>query len=89
MIVRGHGIVSDGAPHTANSCQQWPCDTLSGVQRVNRQGASSGVNGIGGYGHALCTCGWTSAHLLTGADRRRAHIAHKQRLRGEVPVAPH
>lgn len=88
MIVPGHGLLAEGAPHTASSCQEWPCDKLSGVQRVNRWGALA-AHGVGGHGHGVCTCGWTSTHLLSGAERRRAHAAHKAEIRGEVPAAPH
>lgn len=88
MIVPGHGLVFEGAAHTANACQVWPCDTLAGVQRVNRRGEPAS-NGIGGHGHGVCACGWTSPHLYSGAERRRAHNAHKAQLRGETPAAPH
>jgi hypothetical protein len=81
--LRGHRIAGLGAPHTANSCQNWPCDTLPGVVRVNRQGQTR-AQGIGGYGHALCECGWTGPHQLSGAARRRAHAQHKRSQRREA-----
>lgn len=86
MRVQGHKLLLKGAPHTAQSCQQWPCDMIAGIQRVNRRGVivtPEGAAGIGGHGHALCECGWTGPHDLTGADRRRSHEQHK------VQVARH
>lgn len=80
LRVPGHRIQGRGAPHTAQTCQRWPCDTISGVQRVDKVGVPR-ARGIGGHGHALCECGWTSGHLLTGADRRRAHRSHRELAR--------
>lgn len=77
LRVPGHRLVALGAPHTGQTCQQWPCDTLAGVQRVDKLG-SPRAQGVSGHGHALCECGWTSGHLLTGAARRRAHRQHKR-----------
>lgn len=80
MRLQGHRLTSRGAPHTAESCQRWPCDTHSGVQRVNRNGDLKD-EGIGGHGHALCQCQWVGAHRLTGADRKRDHAKHKREVR--------
>lgn len=79
MRIEGHRLEARGAPHTADSCQLWPCDKHSGVQRVNRRGESK-EQGIAGHGHARCECGWVGRHQLTGADRKRDHAAHKDRL---------
>lgn len=76
MRVTGHRLIGRGAPHTAESCQRWPCDTHSGVQRVNRTGDLKS-QGIAGHGHALCECRWTGSHRLSGADRKRDHDGHK------------
>lgn len=78
--VHGHALQAEGAPHTGASCQEWPCDTIAGVERVNQHGRRS-ATGVGGHGHALCECGWQSKHLLTGAARRRAHVEHKDTVR--------
>lgn len=80
LIVPGHGLISEGAAHTAQSCQEWPCDKVTGIQRVDRRGVVA-ANGVGGHGHALCACGWTGPHQLTGADRKRSHRDHKVRIR--------
>jgi hypothetical protein len=69
-----------GAPYTGKSCQRWPCDSISDVQRVNREGELKG-QGIAGHGHALCECSWTGEHRLSGAERKRDHQKHKNRLR--------
>lgn len=63
----------------------WPCDTLAGVLRVDKRGRER-AKGVGGHGHALCECGWTGAHLLTGADRRRDHREHLKTIRAATPV---
>jgi hypothetical protein len=84
--VPGHRLIARGAPHTAESCQKWPCDLHSGVQRVNRQGDIQS-KGIGGHGHAVCECQWTGRHLLTGADRKRDHHKHKQDVRERLAAA--
>jgi hypothetical protein len=81
--VSGHRLIARGAPHTAQSCLEWPCDVHAGVQRVNRNGKATS-QGIGGHGHALCECGWTGKHLLTGADRKRDHQKHKQGVRSRL-----
>lgn len=86
MRVPGHRLIGRGAPHTAEACQKWPCDTLSGVQRVNQHGDAK-VQGVGGHGHALCECGWTGPHQLTGATRKRAHHQHKATVRAQQTVA--
>jgi hypothetical protein len=78
--VPGHRLQGHGAPYTSRSCHHWPCDTLSGVLRVDKYGRESS-RGIGGHGHALCECSWTGNHLLTGADRRRDHQGHKKQIR--------
>lgn len=88
MIVPGHGLLSEGAPYTAEVCSTFPCNKHQYVQRVNRQG-ELGAGGVSGHGHAACRCGVTSPHLYSGAERRRWHKAHKAELRGEVPPAPH
>lgn len=80
MRIRGHRLTNRGAPFTGDSCQRWPCDTLSGVQRVNRTGEAK-PEGIGGHGHALCECQWLGPHRLTGADRKRDHMKHKTEVR--------
>ncbi|HEX8321671.1 hypothetical protein [Longimicrobium sp.] len=83
MRVQGHRLVDRGAPYTAQSCQSWPCDTIAGVHRVNRQGQQIEVGSavtVGGHGHALCECGWTGPHEMTGADRQRAHRKHLANL---------
>jgi len=80
--VAGHRLIARGAPHTAETCQRWPCDTLSGVQRVNQLGEPK-ERGIGGHGHALCECGWAGPHRLTGAARKRDHQQHKQNVIGQ------
>lgn len=85
LIVPGHGLVAEGAAHTAQSCQEWPCDKITGIQRVDRRGEIA-ANGIGGYGHSLCSCGWIGPHRMSGADRRRDHRAHKHKIRGTVPA---
>lgn len=88
MIVPGHGLLAEGAPYTADICSVFPCNKHQGTQRVNHRG-ELGAEGVRGHGHAACRCGWTSVHLYSGAERRRAHRAHKHELRGEVPPAPH
>jgi hypothetical protein len=85
LRVPGHRLQAGGAPHTGLTCQRWPCDTLPGIQRVNRIGEPS-TRGISGHGHALCECGWTSSHLLSGAERRRAHREHKRTVRSAATV---
>lgn len=80
MRVLGHRLQGLGAPYTGQACQLWPCDTLAGVQRVDRLGSPK-AKGIGGHGHAFCECGWTGEHRLTGADRRRDHRRHKRAIR--------
>jgi hypothetical protein len=80
MRVTGHRLIGKGAPHTSQSCQRWPCDVHAGVQRVNRTGEAK-TQGIGGHGHALCECGWTGGHRLTGSERKRDHDSHKASLR--------
>lgn len=91
MRVEGHGLQLRGAPHTAQSCQLWPCDTIAGVTRVNRRGVvigPDGDGGIGGHGHGLCECGVTGPHDLTGADRRRWHEKHKAQVKATTgPVS--
>jgi len=72
----GHRLIARGAPHTAQACSHWPCDVHSGVQRVNRRGDLGG-RGVGGFGHALCECGWTGPHDETGAARRRSWRKHR------------
>lgn len=83
MRVPGHRLQARGAPHTGHSCQLWPCNTLPGVQRIDKRGSPS-IKGIGGHGHALCECGWSGPHQLTGADRRRDHLAHQDTVREQA-----
>lgn len=85
LRVPGHRILGRGAPHTGQSCQTWPCDTVSGVRRVDRYGIVRDV-GVGGHGHASCECGWTGPHQFSGAARRRDHRAHKRSLRSTATV---
>lgn len=79
----GHRLESRGAPYTSHSCQSWPCDTIAGVQRVNRAGVALSPDAdikVAGFGHALCECGQTGPHQMSGAERRRWHSDHKNRL---------
>jgi hypothetical protein len=80
LRVPGHRIQAQGAPFTATTCQLWPCDKLLGVQRVDALG-NPRDHGVTGHGHAVCECGWTGAHLMTGASRRRNHREHKRQVR--------
>jgi hypothetical protein len=80
MRLPGHKLMLRGAPYTGQSCQQWPCDTIAGVTRVNRRGDPISPDAdvrLSGHGHGLCECDATGPHDLTGADRRRWHDAHK------------
>ena len=84
MRVPGHRLIARGAPHTGQACTAWPCDTVAGVKRVNRHGTALDPEAdvrVAGHGHALCECGWTGAHLLSGAERRRDHAVHKAAVR--------
>jgi hypothetical protein len=82
--LRGHRLESRGAPFTAHSCQTWPCDTIAGINRVNRTGTALQPEAdvqVSGHGHGLCECGMTGPHQLSGADRRRWHEEHKATMR--------
>jgi len=86
LRVPGHRLQGRGAPHTGQTCQKWPCDLHAGVRRVDKFGTVRD-QGVGGHGHALCECGWTSEHLLTGAARRRAWRRHKRAQRELADLA--
>jgi hypothetical protein len=84
--VTGHRLLDEGAPYTGTSCQGWPCDTVNGVQRVTRTG-ELGAQGVGGFGHARCECGWTGPHRMTGVQRRADHSIHKDQIRARQQAA--
>ena len=67
-VVPGHWLVSEGRPFP-----QPPCCYLSGRYSM----------GTGGPGHAKCSCGAVSEHLLSGAERKRWHREHKNKIKME------
>lgn len=43
--------------------------------------------GVGGYGHAHCSCGEVSSFLASSTDRKIWHRAHKAGHRSDAPTA--
>ena len=66
LRVPGHGLQHEGRPVLLQGCCGYP-DGANHRQR----------NAYDQHGHALCSCGETSEHHLTSADRQRWHRAHK------------
>lgn len=66
MRVPGHTLVGEGKPF-----DQPPCCYLAGRYRM----------GTSGDGHGKCSCGATSEHLLSGAERKQWHREHKQAVK--------
>lgn len=65
-LVPGHTLVAEGAPHMWNG------------RRYERN--TGGEWTVSGTGKALCSCGWTSKVLKTGAARKAAHREHKRAM---------
>ena len=67
MIVQGHTLVSEGAPH------EWSAEHNTWVRiRWN--------SGTSGTGRALCSCGATSGVFYSGRLRKRWHREHKDEV---------
>lgn len=64
LIVPGHTLVAEGAPHAWNGRR---------YERLTLHGWS-----ISGKGKGLCSCGATSKVLGTGAARKAWHREHKR-----------
>lgn len=63
----GHALQNEGAPY-----------------KRGEEGAlyhAGRTLGTGGTGMAVCECGETSEVLESGGERRRWHIAHKEKIR--------
>lgn len=65
----GHGLRSEGKPF------QWSSESRRWVRTNALYGADTGE------GMALCSCGTASPMLLSNAERKRWHAAHKQEIR--------
>lgn len=67
MLVKGHGLVGEGAPHTATG------------KEITR----GWLRARAGDGHGKCSCGAVSEESLPSANaRKRWHRDHKQRVVG-------
>jgi hypothetical protein len=66
-VVRGHGLMYEGAPHDASG------------RRVIRNFLAGGVSGIG---RAKCACGALSASLPSAYKRKEWHRDHRRGLVG-------
>ena len=62
MIVKGHGLVSEGAAHD---------------EKGNYAGSYEWLSGRGLSGYGFCSCGARSSLLASTAARKRWHNEHK------------
>lgn len=80
MRVKGHTLRGEGMPFATADCQEGRCNSRREV--INYWGG-----GVGGDGHAMCSCGATSGHLASGGQRKQWHADHKAMVAGDTSAA--